>query len=77
MKEIKLTFEQSASRARCPLRPKEYCLACQYGVTGPQDCPIVFLATADYDTLVAWAHDRMDHRVDSKQSDAKPVVKQD
>jgi hypothetical protein len=59
MKELKTTFKQSAKRARCPLHPKEYCWACQYGVTGPQDCPIVYLAMADYDTRVEWAKRRL------------------
>jgi hypothetical protein len=59
MKELKTTFKRSTSGARCPLRPKEYCLACQYGVTGPQDCPIVYLARADYDTRLEWAKSRI------------------
>jgi hypothetical protein len=28
---------------------------CQYGVTGPSDCPVARFATADYDGRLEWA----------------------
>ena len=38
---------------RCPLRPDDPCTLCQYDVTGPWDCPLVYLAKADEDL---WAN---------------------
>ncbi len=35
--------------ARCPLRPGEPCTLCQLDVTGPQDCPLVYLVMTDDD----------------------------
>ncbi|MGO1488769.1 MAG: DUF6767 domain-containing protein [Arachnia sp.] len=33
--------------AKCPLRPGEPCTLCQMSVTGPQDCPLVYLIMDD------------------------------
>ncbi|WP_406043398.1 hypothetical protein OG799_04580 [Micromonospora sp. NBC_00898] len=33
--------------AKCPLRPGEPCTLCQLNVTGPQDCPLVYLVMRD------------------------------
>lgn len=33
--------------ARCPLRPGEPCTLCQIDVTGPHDCPLVYLVMSD------------------------------
>ncbi|MGC5031289.1 DUF6767 domain-containing protein [Micromonospora sp. DT229] len=33
--------------ARCPLRPDQPCTLCQLDVTGPQDCPLVYLVMTD------------------------------
>lgn len=33
--------------AACPLRPSDPCTLCQLDVTGPQDCPLVYLARSD------------------------------
>ncbi|MEU6019907.1 DUF6767 domain-containing protein [Micromonospora sp. NPDC047134] len=33
--------------ARCPLRPGQPCTLCQLDVTGPQDCPLVYLVMTD------------------------------
>jgi hypothetical protein len=35
--------------ARCPIRPGEPCTLCQLDVTGPQDCPLVYLVMTDPD----------------------------
>ena len=35
--------------ARCPVRPGEPCTLCQLDVTGPQDCPLVYLVMNDAD----------------------------
>lgn len=35
--------------ARCPIRPGEPCTLCQLDVTGPQDCPLVYLVMSDPD----------------------------
>ncbi|MFD2763006.1 DUF6767 domain-containing protein [Micromonospora eburnea] len=33
--------------ASCPIRPGEPCTLCQLDVTGPQDCPLVYLVMGD------------------------------
>ena len=33
--------------ATCPIRPGEPCTLCQLDVTGPQDCPLVYLVMGD------------------------------
>ncbi|MBY8874917.1 hypothetical protein K7640_24110 [Micromonospora sp. PLK6-60] len=33
--------------ARCPIRPGQPCTLCQLDVTGPQDCPLVWLVMGD------------------------------
>lgn len=33
--------------AKCPLRPGDPCTLCQLDVTGPQDCPLVWLVRVD------------------------------
>ncbi|MFE9207327.1 DUF6767 domain-containing protein [Micromonospora sp. NPDC007230] len=47
----------SATRASasCPIRPGEPCTLCQLDVTGPQDCPLVYLVMGD-DELRAGVH---------------------
>ena len=35
--------------AECPIRPGEPCTLCQLDVTGPQDCPLVYLVMTDPD----------------------------
>lgn len=35
--------------AKCPIRPGEACTLCQPGVTGPQDCGLVYLVMTDPD----------------------------
>lgn len=32
---------------KCPLRPGEPCTLCQMSVTGPKDCPLVYLIMDD------------------------------
>lgn len=33
--------------ARCPIRPGDPCSLCQPGVSGPQDCGLVYLVMGD------------------------------
>jgi hypothetical protein len=33
--------------ATCPIRPGDPCSLCQPGVTGPQDCGLVYLVMTD------------------------------
>lgn len=40
---------------KCPLRPGEPCTLCQLDVTGPQDCPVVFLVMGDEELHAEWA----------------------
>lgn len=37
----------------CPLRPSDPCTLCQYDVTGPWDCPLVYLAKGDEELWAA------------------------
>ncbi|MEU5724088.1 DUF6767 domain-containing protein [Micromonospora sp. NPDC047738] len=41
--------------ASCPIRPGEPCTLCQLDVTGPPDCPLVYLVMGD-DELRAGVH---------------------
>jgi hypothetical protein len=38
---------RSRPDAQCPLRPGEPCTLGQLDVTGPQDCPLVYLVMSD------------------------------
>lgn len=60
---------RSRPDARCPLRPGEPCTLCQVDVTGPQDCPLVYLVMTD-DELRAGLHDSRSHprRADAPQA---------
>ncbi len=40
--------------AKCPVRPGDPCTLCQLDVTGPHDCPLVYLVMSDDDL-----HDRL------------------
>lgn len=51
-----------APQAKCPLRPGEPCTLCQLDVTGPQDCPLVFLVMGDDELRAAWATRRRAQR---------------
>ncbi len=44
-----MTDTRGRPDARCPLRPGEPCTLCQLSVTGPQDCPLVYLVMSDAD----------------------------
>lgn len=35
--------------AKCPVRPGDPCTLCQLDVTGPHDCPLVYLVMSDDD----------------------------
>ena len=51
---------RSAARPqpKCPLRPGDPCTLCQLDVTGPQDCPVVFLVRDDVELQAEWAASR-------------------
>jgi uncharacterized protein DUF6767 len=42
-----MTDKRIGPDARCPVRPGEPCTLCQLDVTGPQDCPLVYLVMSD------------------------------
>lgn len=44
--------------AQCPLRPGEPCTLCQLNVTGPHDCPLVYLVMTDEDLREQWVSTR-------------------
>ncbi|MFS8479276.1 MAG: DUF6767 domain-containing protein [Micromonosporaceae bacterium] len=56
------------SRAKCPIRPGEPCTLCQLDVTGPQDCPLVYLVMSD-DDLRAGLHRNRLRRAASDATD--------
>ena len=41
--------KRSRPDASCPIRPGEPCTLCQLDVTGPDDCPLVYLVKTDPD----------------------------
>lgn len=41
------TRVSSRPEPKCPIRPGEPCTLCQLGVTGPQDCGLVYLVMSD------------------------------
>ncbi|WP_157739940.1 DUF6767 domain-containing protein [Micromonospora narathiwatensis] len=41
------TSRAARPAASCPIRPGEPCTLCQLDVTGPQDCPLVYLVMGD------------------------------
>lgn len=45
--------------AKCPLRPEEPCTLCQLDVTGPQDCPLVYLVMTDDELRAGTHHSRL------------------
>lgn len=48
--------------AKCPLRPDEICNLCQLDVTGPQDCPLVYLVMSDPEQRQEWGDRRRGDR---------------
>lgn len=48
----------SKPQPKCPLRPGDPCTLCQLDVTGPQDCPVVFLVRDDVELQAEWAASR-------------------
>jgi hypothetical protein len=67
MKYVTRNVAQSAHRpdARCPVRPGQPCTLCQLDVTGPQDCPLVYLVMTDEELRVGvhgMAHSRTTSR---------------
>ena len=50
--------------AECPLRPGEPCTLCQLDVSGPADCPLVYLVMTD-DDLRAQLHE---HRIRARKA---------
>lgn len=44
--------------AKCPIRPGDICNLCQLDVTGPQDCPLVYLVRTDPDLQQEWIEHR-------------------
>ncbi|MEV0155217.1 DUF6767 domain-containing protein [Micromonospora sp. NPDC050686] len=44
---MRTTTSPPRPAARCPIRPGQPCTLCQLDVTGPQDCPLVWLVMGD------------------------------
>lgn len=44
-----MTGRRTLPDAQCPVRPGDACTLCQHGVTGPQDCGLVYLVMSDPD----------------------------
>lgn len=47
--------------AKCPIRPGEPCTLCQLDVTGPQDCPLVYLVMGDEELRDGLHRTRLGH----------------
>ncbi|MFL6140121.1 MAG: DUF6767 domain-containing protein [Frankiaceae bacterium] len=47
---------------RCPVRPGDACTLCQPGVTGPQDCGLVYLVMTDDELREGLRHNRLERR---------------
>jgi hypothetical protein len=43
------TVGRGVPTPQCPLRPGDPCTLCQVDVSGPHDCPLVYLAMSDPD----------------------------
>ena len=52
----------STPQPRCPIRDGEPCTLCHIGVTGPQDCGLVYLVMDDPELRELWRQDRAEHR---------------
>lgn len=53
-----MTRKQRFVMPRCPLRPDDPCSLCQPGVTGPQDCGLVYLVMDDPELRELYVADR-------------------
>ena len=49
MSEHECMRKRSRPDAACPIRPGDPCTLCQLDVTGPADCPLVYLVMTDPD----------------------------
>jgi hypothetical protein len=47
-------IRRRAVEAKCPIRSGDICNLCQLDVTGPQDCPLVYLVRTDPDLEEQW-----------------------
>jgi hypothetical protein len=54
--------------ARCPIRPGEPCTLCQLDVTGPQDCPLVYLVMTDSERPASLRNTPLPSRVAARVS---------
>ena len=52
----------SGPQPKCPIRDGEPCTICQMGVSGPQDCGLVYLVMDDPELRELWRDNREQHR---------------
>ncbi|GAA1395964.1 DUF6767 domain-containing protein [Luteococcus peritonei] len=52
----------SKPQPRCPIRDQEPCTLCHMGVSGPQDCGLVYLVMDDPEMRELWQANRLAHR---------------
>ena len=52
--------------AKCPIRPGDACTLCQPGVTGPQDCGLVYLVMSDPDLREELNRVRREHQAEER-----------
>lgn len=55
--------------AKCPIRPGDACSLCQPGVTGPQDCGLVYLVMSDPDLSEELSRVRRFQREDARHAE--------
>ncbi|HEX6248079.1 MAG TPA: DUF6767 domain-containing protein [Nocardioidaceae bacterium] len=60
-----MTLRRTVPEARCPIRPGDACTLCQPGVTGPQDCGLVYLVMSDPDLREELDRVRLAYREDA------------
>lgn len=65
-----MSTTRALPEAKCPIRPGDACTLCQPGVTGPQDCGLVYLVMSDPDLREELNRVRRYHQEDLRRQAA-------
>jgi len=71
-----MTRPRGRPQPRCPIRPGDACSLCQPGVTGPEDCGLVYLVRSDTD-LRDRLHELTKSRLSSDPPPRRPRAETD
>lgn len=63
-----MTARRTLPDAQCPIRPGDACTLCQPGVTGPQDCGLVYLVMSDPDLREELNRVRREHQAEVRRT---------